>query len=212
MALTLAERSKLIAPSATLAMAAEAKRLKAEGVDVLDFAPGRARLRHPGEHPGGRDPGDAVGPDALHAPRRASPSSARPWPTLYSRQHGLPTEAAQVGRLQRGQAFDPQRPDGRLRARRRGDHSRPVLGQLLRPGQADRRDPGRDRRRPRRAASSCRPEQFRDGRDPADQAADDQQPVEPDGRRLRPRASSRRWPTPCSRPTSASSPTRSTSN
>src|SRR5918911_1570124 len=40
MALTLAERSTLIAPSATLAMAAEAKRLKAEGVDVLDFALG----------------------------------------------------------------------------------------------------------------------------------------------------------------------------
>ena len=40
MALTLAERSGLIAPSATLAMAAEAKRLKAEGVDVLDFALG----------------------------------------------------------------------------------------------------------------------------------------------------------------------------
>ena len=40
MVLTLAERSKLIAPSATLAMAAEAKRLKVEGVDVLDFALG----------------------------------------------------------------------------------------------------------------------------------------------------------------------------
>lgn len=40
MSLTLAERSKLIAPSATLAMAAEAKRLKADGLDVLDFALG----------------------------------------------------------------------------------------------------------------------------------------------------------------------------
>src|SRR5438445_5887189 len=40
MALTLAERSNLIAPSATLAMAAEARRLKADGVDVLDFALG----------------------------------------------------------------------------------------------------------------------------------------------------------------------------
>lgn len=36
----LAERSRLIAPSATLATAAEAKRLKAAGVDVLDFALG----------------------------------------------------------------------------------------------------------------------------------------------------------------------------
>ncbi len=40
MHLTLAERSRLIAPSATLAMAAEARRLKGEGVDVLDFALG----------------------------------------------------------------------------------------------------------------------------------------------------------------------------
>ena len=38
MSLTLAERVSAIAPSATLAMAGAAKRLKAEGVDVLDFA------------------------------------------------------------------------------------------------------------------------------------------------------------------------------
>ncbi len=38
--LNLAERSSLIAPSATLAMAAEARRLKGQGVDVLDFALG----------------------------------------------------------------------------------------------------------------------------------------------------------------------------
>jgi aspartate aminotransferase len=40
MVLKLAARSTLIAPSATLAMAAEARRLKAEGLDVLDFALG----------------------------------------------------------------------------------------------------------------------------------------------------------------------------
>src|SRR5687767_15930774 len=40
MSLTLAERSNLISPSATLAMAAEAKRLKAGGLHVLDFALG----------------------------------------------------------------------------------------------------------------------------------------------------------------------------
>src|SRR3954454_22067178 len=38
MALDLAERSNLIAPSATLAMAAEARRLKASGGGVYDFA------------------------------------------------------------------------------------------------------------------------------------------------------------------------------
>ena len=40
MTLSLAERSNLIAPSATLAMAAEARRLKSQGVDVFDFALG----------------------------------------------------------------------------------------------------------------------------------------------------------------------------
>ena len=45
---TLAERSKLIAPSATLAMAAEARRLKASGVDVLDFALGEPDFDTPG--------------------------------------------------------------------------------------------------------------------------------------------------------------------
>ena len=40
MVMQLADRSTLIAPSATLAMAAEARRLKRQGVDVLDFALG----------------------------------------------------------------------------------------------------------------------------------------------------------------------------
>src|SRR4051794_4154068 len=48
MDLTLAQRASLIAPSATLAMAAEAKRLKVEGVDVLDFALGEPDFPTPG--------------------------------------------------------------------------------------------------------------------------------------------------------------------
>lgn len=40
MALALAERAGLIEPSATLAMAAEAKRLKSQGLEILDFALG----------------------------------------------------------------------------------------------------------------------------------------------------------------------------
>src|SRR3954470_4692254 len=47
MVLTLAARSSLIAPSATLAMAAEARRLKSEGVDVLDFALGEPDFATP---------------------------------------------------------------------------------------------------------------------------------------------------------------------
>src|SRR3954451_17389277 len=47
MSLTLAERSGLIAPSATLAMAAEAKRLKADGLEGFDFALGEPDFATP---------------------------------------------------------------------------------------------------------------------------------------------------------------------
>src|SRR3954447_536408 len=47
MPLVLAERSRLIAPSATLAMAAEARKLKADGVAVLDFALGEPDFTTP---------------------------------------------------------------------------------------------------------------------------------------------------------------------
>ncbi len=47
MSLTLAERSRLIAPSATMAMAAAAKKLKGEGVDVLDFSLGEPDFTTP---------------------------------------------------------------------------------------------------------------------------------------------------------------------
>ena len=139
MALTLAERSSLIAPSATLAMAAEAKRLKAEGVDVLDFALGEPDFDTPENIQEAAIRAMRAGPDALHAPGRdprAAPGDCA------EHLHPAPRPADRGGpgrRLQRGQAFDPQRPDGRLRARRRGDHPGALLGQLLRPGQADRR-------------------------------------------------------------------------
>jgi aspartate aminotransferase len=45
--LTLAERSKLIAPSATLAMGAAAKKLKGQGVNVMDFALGEPDFNTP---------------------------------------------------------------------------------------------------------------------------------------------------------------------
>ena len=45
--LTLAERSKLIAPSATLAMGAAAKKLNGQGVNVMDFALGEPDFNTP---------------------------------------------------------------------------------------------------------------------------------------------------------------------
>ena len=47
MPLDLASRSSLIAPSATLAMGAEAKKLKSKGVEVLDFALGEPDFNTP---------------------------------------------------------------------------------------------------------------------------------------------------------------------
>ncbi|MFM7591578.1 MAG: aminotransferase class I/II-fold pyridoxal phosphate-dependent enzyme, partial [Isosphaeraceae bacterium] len=45
--LSLAERSKLIAPSATLAMGAAAKKLKSQGIAVMDFALGEPDFNTP---------------------------------------------------------------------------------------------------------------------------------------------------------------------
>ncbi len=96
MALTLAERSRLIAPSATLAMAAEAKKLKAEGIDVLDFALGEPDFHTPANiqeaairamqrgqdalHAAGGDPRAAPGGrGALHQAARAADQGRRRW-------------------------------------------------------------------------------------------------------------------------------------
>ncbi len=95
MALTLAERSTLIAPSATLAMAAEAKRLKSQGVDVLDFALGEPDFDTP------RNVQEA----ALQAIRSGQTHYTPPagiaelreaLAALYADQQGLPTKPAQV--------------------------------------------------------------------------------------------------------------------
>src|SRR5918997_24095 len=95
MALTLAERSRLIAPSATMAMAAEAKRLKADGVDVLDFALGEPDFPTP----------ENIQEAAVRAMRAGythyTPAAGiaelrQAVADQYTRDHGLPTQAAQV--------------------------------------------------------------------------------------------------------------------
>jgi len=95
MSLTLAERSGLIAPSATLAMASEAKRLKADGFDILDFALGEPDFATPAN----------IQEAALRAMRAGRTHYTPPAGIaelrqaiagLYTRQHGLPTEMAQV--------------------------------------------------------------------------------------------------------------------
>ena len=95
MALTLAERSKLIAPSATIAMGTEAKRLKAEGIDVLDFALGEPDFPTPPN----------IQEAAIRAMRSGQTHYTPPAGIAelrqaiaehYTRHHGLPTQAAQV--------------------------------------------------------------------------------------------------------------------
>ncbi len=95
MSLRLAERSNLISPSATLAMAAEAKRLKASGLHVLDFALGEPDFPTP----------ENIQQAALQAMRAgqthytAAAGIAELRLALaehYTRAQALPTDAAQV--------------------------------------------------------------------------------------------------------------------
>lgn len=95
MGLTLAERSTLIAPSATLAMAAAARRLKGEGVNVLDFALGEPDFDTP----------ENVQQAAIRAirsglthytPPAGIPELRQAIADHYAAHHGLKTVADQV--------------------------------------------------------------------------------------------------------------------
>src|SRR5882757_9431083 len=95
MALMLAERSKLIAPSATLAMAAEARRLKAQGVDVLDFALGEPDFKTPENIQEAAIRAMKAG-HTHYTPPAGIPELKQALADHYSRTIGLPTQAAQV--------------------------------------------------------------------------------------------------------------------
>ena len=76
MPLQLAERAGLIEPSATLAMGAEAKRLKAQGLEILDFALGEPDFDTPANIQEAALKAIELGKDPLHAPGRHSRASA----------------------------------------------------------------------------------------------------------------------------------------
>jgi len=95
MPLTLADRAGLIAPSATLAMAAEAKKLKAQGLKILDFALGEPDFDTP------LNIQEAAfraikGGHTHYTPPAGIPELRQAVADVYSKHHGLPTEAAQV--------------------------------------------------------------------------------------------------------------------
>lgn len=95
MPLTLAERSTLIAPSATLAMAAEAKRLKSEGVNVLDFALGEPDFDTPANIQDAAF--RAIRSGFTHyTPPAGIPELREAIAAHYSSHHGLPTKAVQT--------------------------------------------------------------------------------------------------------------------
>jgi len=95
MPLSLAARSSLIAPSATLAMAGEAKRLKSEGVNVLDFALGEPDFDTPQniQEAAFR----AIRSGLTHyTPPAGIPELRDALAAHYTEHHGLPTKAPQV--------------------------------------------------------------------------------------------------------------------
>src|SRR3954453_4398976 len=95
MPLTLAERSSLIAPSATLAMAAEARRLKSDGVDVLDFALGEPDFPTPENIQEAAIRAMKAG-HTHYTPPAGIPELKQALADHYTTQVGLPTQAAQV--------------------------------------------------------------------------------------------------------------------
>jgi aspartate aminotransferase len=95
MPLSLAARSGLIAPSATLAMGAEAKRLKTKGICVLDFALGEPDFATPRNIQEAAF--EAIRTGQTHYTPPAGISELRQaLADLYTRQKELATEPAQV--------------------------------------------------------------------------------------------------------------------
>jgi len=95
MSLTLADRSTLIAPSATLAMAAGAKRLKAQGVEVFDFALGEPDFDTPQNIQQAAFRAIASG-KTHYTPPAGIAELKDALAAHYTDHHGLPTKAAQV--------------------------------------------------------------------------------------------------------------------
>jgi aspartate aminotransferase len=95
MPLSLATRAGLIAPSATLAMGAEAKRLKAKGIDVLDFALGEPDFATPTNIQEAAF--EAIRSGQTHyTPPAGIPELRQALADLYTRTKSLVTEPGQV--------------------------------------------------------------------------------------------------------------------
>jgi aspartate aminotransferase len=95
MPLELAERAGLIEPSATLAMGAEARRLKSQGLSVLDFALGEPDFDTPANVQEAAIRAIKSG-QTHYTPPAGIPELRQAVADHYSRHHGLPTGMADV--------------------------------------------------------------------------------------------------------------------
>jgi len=95
MVLTLAVRSSLIAPSATLAMASEARKLKSAGIDVLDFALGEPDFNTPENIQEAAIRAMKAG-HTHYTPPAGIPELKEALADHYTKKIGLPTQSAQV--------------------------------------------------------------------------------------------------------------------
>lgn len=95
MSLELAERAGLIEPSATLAMAAEAKRLKSEGLDILDFALGEPDFDTPSNVQEAAFKAIRAG-KTHYTPAAGIPELRQAVADHYTSHHGLPTKQTEV--------------------------------------------------------------------------------------------------------------------
>ncbi len=95
MSLELAARSALISPSATLAMAGEARRLKAKGVEVLDFSLGEPDFPTPANIQDAALKAMRTG-QTHYTPAAGISELRQAVAMLYTKHHGLPTEPSKV--------------------------------------------------------------------------------------------------------------------
>ena len=134
-------RMAALEPSATLAMAARAGAMKAEGIDVIDLSVGEPDFPTPAHICRAAAEAIAAGLHQVHA-RRRHPALRKAVAADYTPADRAGGHARPGDRLQRGQARPPQRLHRPARRRGRGDRAGPLLGQLCRTRQA-RRGPRR---------------------------------------------------------------------
>jgi aspartate aminotransferase len=95
MPLSLAERAGLIEPSATLAMGAEARKLKAQGLEILDFALGEPDFDTPANIQDAAVRAMREG-KTHYTPPAGIPELREAVAKVYTDQHGVKTDPAQV--------------------------------------------------------------------------------------------------------------------